>query len=422
MDKKDVFKNFLETNEVLIVDKNATSRSRLIKTMSDLGAKNHRIHSASNIDEANLIIEQKSIGLVLSEYYIGSGSGFDLFKSLRKRYPNNKELCLILVTANISQSAVARAAEEDVDTFIIKPYTAQSIQEGLLSTVYQKVKPSDYIKKVEEGKNQITNGQYTEAEVTLNEAVKMNSKPSLALFYLGQAAYLKRHVELATGSYSQGISFNNIHYKCLVGLYEIFIEDQKFHEAYQIVRKISKYFPANPDRLSEIVRLAIRTENFQDMQDYYEMFISLEERIQSLTNYLGAGMFIAGKHCLLNGTLDTAFKYFDNIATSCSVYTKFLRAIVEILVEQDMVDYADKYLRRFEATDRNGIDYKVSEYLVFAKSSKDDGAIIKNGLDLYNGHIKNILCMQALIEAMERSSFNPEKILSFKKEMEKLTL
>ncbi len=420
MDKKEVFKKFLEMNEVLIVDKNASSRSRLIKTLSDLGAKNHRIHSASNIEEANVIIEQKNIGLVLSEYFIGIGSGFDLFKSLRKLYPGKKELCLILVTANISQSAVAKAAEEDVDSFIIKPYTVQSIQESLLSTVYHKIKPSDYVKKIEEGKNLITNGQYTEAEVKLGEAIKMHPKPALALFYLGQAAYLKRYVEQATGSYGQGLSFNNIHYKCLVGLYEIFIEDQKFHEAYQIVRKISKYFPANPDRLSEIVRLAIRTENFQDMQDYYEIFISLEERVQSLVNYLGAGMFIAGKHCLLNGSYDIAFRYFDNIAVSCSSYTKFLRAVVETLVEQEMIEQAEKYLSRFEVSDRSGRDYKISEYLIFAKYSIDDGAIIKSGLELYNTQIKDVRCLQALVDAMERSRFSEEKIESFKKELENL--
>src|SRR5688572_6189587 len=143
MDKKEVFKQFLETNDVLIVDKNPSSRNRLLKTMYDLGSKRHMIHSTGSLAEAREFIETKKIGIVLSDYFIAGGSGFDLFKMIRDKNPNNKDLCLILVTSNISQTAVAKAAEEDVDSFIIKPYTIQSIQDNLISTVVQKIRPSD---------------------------------------------------------------------------------------------------------------------------------------------------------------------------------------------------------------------------------------------------------------------------------------
>jgi response regulator of citrate/malate metabolism len=90
------------------------------------------IHTAGSLGEAETIVKEKNIGIVLSDYFIAGGSGFDLFKIIREKLPKNKELCLILVTANISQTAVAKAAEEDVDSFIIKPYTIQSIQESLI--------------------------------------------------------------------------------------------------------------------------------------------------------------------------------------------------------------------------------------------------------------------------------------------------
>lgn len=420
MDKKEVFKQFLETNEVLIVDKNPSSRNRLLKTIYDLGAKRHLIHTCGSLQEADQFIKTKKIGIVLSDYFIGGGSGFDLFKLIREQNPNNKEHCLVLVTSNISQTAVAKAAEEDVDSFIIKPYTIQSIQDNLISTVSAKVKPSEYMLKVEDGKNLINAGKFPEAIIVLKKAIELHSKPALALFYIGQAEYLKNHLDEATGSYNEGLNFNNIHYKCLVGLYELFMREGKYHEAYGVVKKIAKYFPANPDRLAQIIRLAIRTGNYDDMQMYYEIFTSLEERLQVLTNYVGAGMYIAGKHCLLNRETKTALQYFDNIAVSCSEFSKFIRAIIVVLIENDMAEDAEKYLSRFDSGMKEQEDYLVSEYMIMSKKEQDNGFIIKVGLDLYNKKIRDYGCMRVLIEAMVKGGYKEEKIKSFQQELETL--
>src|SRR5690606_9220694 len=110
------------------------------------------------------------------------GSGFDLFKFIRDKYPLRKDLCLILVTSNITQAAVAKAAEEDVDSFIIKPYTIQGIKENLVATIINKIAPSPYVIKVEEGKELLKNKNYTDAIDVLKEALKLHPKPSLALF------------------------------------------------------------------------------------------------------------------------------------------------------------------------------------------------------------------------------------------------
>lgn len=420
MDKKEIFKDFLDKNEVLIVDKNPGSRNRLLKTLNDLGGKRHMIHTCGHLQEAEQIIKSKNIGAVISDYFIGGGSGFDLFKMVREKLPKSKELCLILVTGNISQTAVAKAAEEDVDSFIIKPYTIQSIQDNLISTIAAKVKPSDYMLKIEEGKNLIKEQKYDEAIDVLQSAIGLHPKPSLALFYIGQAEYLRLHVAEAQGKYGEGLGFNSIHYKCLVGLFDIFMKDEKFHEAYQVVKKIARYFPANPDRLTQIVRLAIRTGNYQDMQMYYEIFTSLDEREDAVINYIGAGMYIAGKHHLMINSPEVALQYFDNIVVSCPEFTKFIRAIISVLVEYNMAGEAEKYLSRFPSSAKDQEDYLISNFLVASKRNQDAGAVIRMGLEVYNRKIRDFACMQALLSAMTKKGYKDEKIAPYKAEMEAL--
>jgi CheY-like chemotaxis protein len=417
MDKKTVFKDYVDANDVLIVDKNPSSRNRLLKIMYDLGCKRNMIHTAGSFQEAEEFIATKNIGVVLSDYFITGGSGFDLFKIIRAKFPNKKEMSLVLVTSNISQSAVAKAAEEDVDSFIIKPYTIQSIQDSLVSTIANKVKPSAYVLKVEEGKAFIDAGNYDAAIKTLQEAMKLHQKPALALFYLGQVEYLKSEVGKAQGSYNSGLAFNNIHYKCLIGLFDIFLRDNKFNEAYQVVKKIAKFFPANPDRLTQIIRLAIKTENYQDMQFYYEIFTSLEERSREVTKYIGAGMYISGKHHLIKNDVELASTYFDNVAVSCAEFTRFIRAIIKLLVEFDLEDEAVNFLTRFPSGSNDDEDFLVSDFLINAKKSDDPNQIVKSGMDLYNRNIRDFDCMNLLIQAFELTGYKEERIAPYRSEM-----
>ena len=414
--KEEVFKKFIEESEILIVDKTPGSRNRLLKIVCDLGAKRHLVHTSSGLVEATGILKEKKISLVLSDYMVAGGSGFDLFKMLREQQPNNKKLCLVLVTSNISQTAVAKAAEEDVDSFIIKPYTLQSIQESLVSTITTKIMPSEYTVKIDEAKKFIESIDLDKATEILNEAMELNPKPALALFYMGQIEYMRKHIAEAEGTYSEGLGFNSIHFKCLVGLYELCLREQKFTQAYQIVKKISKYFPANPDRLGEIIRLAVRTENYGDMQFYYEIFISLEERSSVLMNYMGSGLYVSGKYFIMQNEVKTGLEYFDNIAVSCSNFTKFTRAIITFLVSQNRVQEAGKYLPRFSPDARLLEDYQVSEFLLDSGLGAEAHALVKKGMDLYNKNIRDFHCMKILLAAMAATEQKPERIAEFRAE------
>lgn len=420
MDKKLIVQDYLTSHSVLIVDKNSSSRSRLLKVMVDLGTKRNMIHTAGTMSEATEIMQANKIGLVLSDYFVGGGSGFDLFKVVREKFSNNKNLCLILVTSNISQTAVAKAAEEDVDSFIIKPYTMQSIQENLISTISAKIKPSPYIVKIEKGKEAMAKGQYAEACKIFEEAIPLHSRPSLAMFYYGQAQYLMTDKEQAKNKYNKGLSFNSIHYKCLLGLFDIFMKDQKHEEAYQVVKKIAKYFPANHERIGQIIRLAIITKNYEDMESYYEIFTQLEERNSQMVNYVGAGMFVAGKWYLMEGRASMAMKVFDKIAVSCSEFTKFLRAIVTVLIEHGKTEDASKFMSRFQAGSLDDEDFLVSDYLVKAATpGAESSLIIQKGMDLYNKNIKDYHCLKLLVGAMESQGL-ADKAAQYAQELESL--
>lgn len=414
-DKKEaLFKEFLESSEILITDKSSASRRRLTKTLVDMGAKRNQISSIAHYSEALEVIESKKPKLILSDYALNGGSGFDLFREYRLMYPNDKKSVLILVTSNISQSAVAKAAEEDVDSFIIKPYTVKSLEKSLIATVIAKLYPSEYVQAIEKGKEALFEGKYEAALDIFEGALNLNKKPSLAKFYHGQAKYMLKEISEAEEDYKEGLKINNIHFKCQIGLYELFQKDGKHKEAYDVVKNIAKYFPANPDRLKEVVRLCMITQNYSDMEMYYNLFMQLEERPEDVINYICSGLYITGKFYMLQGEMQKGRAIFEKVGISCAGTTKFLSAMIVLLVDYKVYEDAQKLLSRFSSSPGDESAYLISSYLANSNDMESTEKISK-GLELYNNGHKSPVAVEILINALEADG-NTKKAAEYREE------
>ena len=416
--KEELFKEFLSSGNIMVVDKSSASRRRLTKTLVDLGAKRAQIDSIAHFSEAVETIKSKKPKLILSDYELNGGSGFDLFKEYRENYPDEKKSVLILVTSNISQSAVAKAAEEDVDSFIIKPYTAQSLEKSLTNAVITKLYPSEYAQAIEKGKEALFAGNYPEALEIFEGAKALSKKPSLAMFYHGQTQYMMKQMEEAEEDYKEGLAVNSIHFKCQVGLYNLFMEDKKYFEAYSVVKNIAKYFPANPERLKEVVRLCMITENYPDMDLYYELFTQLDERGEDVINYVCAGLYILGKFYLMEGKTDEALTTFEKVGVSCSGIAKFITAMIKILVKYDFYDDAQKLVSRYSSGGDSQSAYKIGKYIAYS-NSPNMTEMISQGLELWNQGNKDPEAVAVLIKCLEKDGAD-KKAQDYKEEAEHL--
>lgn len=363
-----IFAEYLKKQKVLVADPSSASRGGLSRTLVQLGATTSNLLSATNFDAAVAEIEKHKPTIIICDYDLGSRCGLDLLQDMRKANPNDKNTLFVLVTGNTSQSAVAQAAEEDVDTFILKPYTVGILSQTIMKAALVKLYPSDYLKLVDRGKQEMFSGKVTEALKTFEEAMPLNPKPALACFYHGQAQFMQEVLEEAKDDYGKGLEYNKIHFKCLVGLYELLMKEKMFAEAYEIVKKISRYFPANPQRLTQVLRLAIMTKSYEDIERYYQIFIDLESRSEEMIKYICAALVVCGKYYLMTKFSSRAMQLFTKAATTASGRTKILREIIVSLLEFDMAKDAEKFLERFPADSREGEDFLTMKYLVNDKN------------------------------------------------------
>ena len=125
-----------------------------------------------------------------------------------------------MITKASSDSAVAEAAEEQLDAYIVKPFSAFDLEKRLMEVIKRKMQPSTYIQKIREGKDLVKNKQFVEARPVFSDAKKLSSKPTLACFYLGDCFLELKDFTNARKEFSEGRSHNELHYKCLTGEFD----------------------------------------------------------------------------------------------------------------------------------------------------------------------------------------------------------
>jgi CheY-like chemotaxis protein len=353
---------WLERQKILVADANKSSRSGIGKLMSEMGGRGSNITLVGGYADALEQIKALQPGFIVTDFDFGKGQGLNLRQEQRLANPEARETLFVVVTGNTSQSAVAQAAEEDVDSYILKPYTMDIFRQCVLKAVMAKISPSPYVQAIDAGKELLHAGKAEESIAKFKAAQALDPKPSLACFYIGQAELMKKVLEGAEGAFKQGLSYNNMHFKCMVGLFDSLMERKCHADAYEVIKKISTCFPANPKRLTTIIRLALINRKVEDMEAYHQIFMDLEVRSPEMINYISAGLIVSGRYYLKHGDAPRALELFKKAAVSSVNAGKFLREIVVSLAEEGLIAEAGTFLKRFTSAGRGESDFLVADF------------------------------------------------------------
>lgn len=397
----EAFTKYLSTRRILIADPSATARSGMFGIFKDLGAAPNQIVLVNTFKQAVDQIAAIRPDIVVAEFELGKRCGLDLLQTQREQNPEaTKKMLFVVVTGNTSQSAVARAAEEDIDAYVLKPFTVEVVRKILMKAAITKIQPPPYLVAIEEGKKQIEEGKLDDAEKTFMKARELDPSPSLACYYLGHVKFLRQILDQAKGSFNKGLEYNKIHYKCMVGIYEILMKEKDHEQAYEIVKRISQYFPANPKRLSEVLRLAIANAKYEDVEKYYQVFVNIDERDDTLIKYICAALVVCGKYYLSNKHKQRALELFQKAAATGFGRGKILKEIVQALLDFDLNKDAKAFLAKFPAEAQASPEYLLLRFQV-VNSEGNRSLTIEEGRSLLSKGIGD----ERLYAIMIRASY-----------------
>jgi len=116
--------------KVLVVDDFPTMR-RITKTlMKQLGYSN-MIEAEDGKQALQMLQKDSSIEFIVSDWNMPNMTGLELLQAVRQD-EKLKKLPFLMVTAEAEQDNIMAAVKSGVSNYIVKPFTAQTLQEKLV--------------------------------------------------------------------------------------------------------------------------------------------------------------------------------------------------------------------------------------------------------------------------------------------------
>ncbi|TQM12389.1 two-component system chemotaxis response regulator CheY [Pseudoxanthomonas sp. 3HH-4] len=113
---------------ILIVDDFSTMRRIIKNLLNDLGYTNTA--EAEDGNSALTALSQGSFEFVVTDWNMPGMTGIELLKAIRAD-DRFKTLPVLMVTAEAKREQIIEAAQNGVNGYIIKPFTAQTLEEKL---------------------------------------------------------------------------------------------------------------------------------------------------------------------------------------------------------------------------------------------------------------------------------------------------
>ncbi|VAW69669.1 Chemotaxis regulator - transmits chemoreceptor signals to flagellar motor components CheY [hydrothermal vent metagenome] len=114
--------------KILIVDDFSTMRRIIKNLLRDLGFNN-----TEEADDGNTGLPKLKSGnfdFLVTDWNMPGMTGIDLLRAVRAD-ENLKELPVLMVTAEAKKEQIVLAAQEGVNGYIVKPFTAQTLKEKI---------------------------------------------------------------------------------------------------------------------------------------------------------------------------------------------------------------------------------------------------------------------------------------------------
>jgi len=114
--------------KVLVVDDFLTARRIMKNILKQIGFTD--IFEAENGEEALKVLKANDIDMVISDWNMPVMDGLKMLKAIRAD-ENLKAITVLMVTAEAQKANIIDAISAGVSEYIVKPYTAATIEEKL---------------------------------------------------------------------------------------------------------------------------------------------------------------------------------------------------------------------------------------------------------------------------------------------------
>lgn len=197
----------IENMTILIVD-DMESMRKSIRGMLKMLQIGKTIRHAENGREGWKILNEIPVDLAIIDWNMPIMKGIELLELIRndKRF---RDMPVIMITAEAEKKIVVEAAESDIDGYLLKPLTTQSLDERIRSVIRLANEPAKATAHLLKARDCEEQGDITQAIQEIKEALKERPNSSRILRKLGQLYAMKDNDDVAEKCFLKAVAVNS---------------------------------------------------------------------------------------------------------------------------------------------------------------------------------------------------------------------
>lgn len=323
----------LNNMSILIVD-DMESMRRSIRGMLKLVKIGKRVRLASNGLEGWNAINDTLIDLAIIDWNMPVMNGIELLAKIResKEY---RDLPVIMITAEAVKEFVAEAAESDIDGYLLKPLTPQSLEENIKNVIHFANNPTKATLCMQKARALEEEGKFDEAIATVKDAIAEKNDVSRYFRKLGQLFIKKENADIAE--------------KC-------FVKAAAINDNDALTRYILSDFYLKKNDLLNAVK-------------YYDQAITISPRRISAGVDLGAEL-------IAQGMRTEAMEIFKKVAGNSRKNIMDCERIADLCIKDGDYDYAKQLLKGIIDDNPDRYDLMIKLAILHDKTGNTEKAIL----------------------------------------------
>lgn len=246
-------KKFLDNSfNFLVVEDCMVMQKVIVSSLKNIGYKN--IYTAYDGHNAWDVLTSHKIDIILSDLAMPRMGGLELLTKIRAsdEYWNTP---FIVISSETRQSRIISSTEEEIDAYIVKPLTTNTLAKHVNKILENRYAPDAYYSALHYAKAELRKGNTNEALMAFQEANALNRSQTTPYFYMGQILEEFNQDDMALQSYNKcDDQSNSLYVRAFDGLSRIHIKRGNYSAAAKALRQAVDASPANMDRTITLAR------------------------------------------------------------------------------------------------------------------------------------------------------------------------
>lgn len=299
----------------LIVDDMANMRKTLRGMLKMLGYDN--VTDVDDGDTALARLKQGQHDFVIADWNMPRVPGVELLREIRDE-PMLRDIPFIMITAEVDDGQIVRAAEEDVDGYIIKPFVADVLGRKINSVLEKKANPSQVEIFLKVGYAYMENGMLNEAMREFDRARELSPKSARISLAMAQIYEAMGDHRKAEELFNAAVTNNPRFVKGFHTLADFQVRRGNDEAAMKALRTATALSPNNPSRQVEFGKLLVKAGRMDEADQAFKSALKISAKNADMHTAIGEAYLAAGH----DDKAAEAFRGSLTIAEDLNVYNR----------------------------------------------------------------------------------------------------